>query len=135
MICSLNPLANVQQQLNALLNGNIRPSIRHDYPLLNAYESAEKIILTAELPGTSKEDVSIHYENGIVTLSGKRRVREMPEDCTPIQKERPEGTFEKSVKIPVKINDAAISATLKDGILTIVLPKSEEARPKSIVIN
>ncbi len=135
MICSLNPLANVQHQLNALLNGNILPSMGHDYPLMNAYESAENITLTAELPGTSKEDINIHYENGIITLSGKRRVREMTGDCTPLQKERPEGTFDKSIRIPVKINDAAISATLKDGILTIVLPKSEDARPKLITIN
>lgn len=138
MLCSLNTLSNaerIQRNLNAILNQRGYSPVNHDFPKMNVYDSSEHLTVYAELPGVSKEDVSIKYENGILTLNGKRRRKEFTDETVVLREERADGTFEKSLKIPMKINAAKVKASLKDGILAIALPKSEEARPKTIEIN
>ena len=138
MICSLNQLTNaemIHRNLNALFNHSAFPSGNQNYPMLNVFESSETITINAELPGVTKDDVSIKLENGVLTLTGTRKVPEYSDETTILRKERAGGKFEKSLKIPMRVNDAGVTANLKDGILTIVLPKSIEARPKTIEIN
>ncbi len=138
MLCTLNTLTNaerIQRNLNAILNQQAYVSANQNFPMMNVYDSSENITVYAELPGVSKEEVSIKYENGILTLNGKRKAKDFTDETVVLRKERADGTFEKSLKIPMKINAAEVKANLKDGILKIILPKSEEARPKTIEIN
>jgi len=138
MLCTLNTLTNaerIQRNLNAILNQQAYVSANQNFPMMNVYDSSENITVYAELPGVSKEEVSVKYENGILTLNGKRKAKDFTDETVVLRKERADGTFEKSLKIPMKINAAEVKANLKDGILKIILPKSEEARPKTIEIN
>jgi HSP20 family protein len=134
----MNPLTGWDQMrndLNSLLNRQVYAQREPSFPLVNAYETSDTITVVAEIPGIQKNDVSIVMENSTLTFSGKRLNKTSEKDSALLRNERIAGNFEKSIKIPVKVNESAISAQFKDGILTVLLPKAEEAKPKSIQIN
>jgi HSP20 family protein len=89
----------------------------------------------AKVPGVSKDSISILFENGTLTIRGTKNKLKTTDNDTVLLNERVTGDFEKKLKIPVKINDSAINATFINGVLTIVLPKSDEVKPKTITIN
>jgi HSP20 family protein len=91
-------------------------------------------IVTAELPGLTKEQVDITFSEGILTVSGRRLPLDKENNMAVIRKERSEGDFEKNVRLPTKIKPEAIKASFSSGILTITMPKAEEVKPKTIVI-
>jgi len=135
MVCTYRPISSVdflRNSLNALLNDS---SVRFAYPLVNAYDSTDSITVIAKIPGVPKDSISILYENGTLIIKGTKNKISFTDNDKILLNERTGGDFEKSLKIPVKINDSAISATLVDGVLTIVLPKSDEVKPKTITIN
>jgi HSP20 family protein len=138
MLCTMNQLsdvARIQRNLNELFNHSSFSAPRHDYPLMNAYESTESVTVTAEMAGATKDDVSIKFENGLLSISGKVKQRVYTDNTALLRKERYDGAFEKTLKIPIKINESTVTANLKDGILTVVLPKSDEVKPRVIEIN
>jgi HSP20 family protein len=137
MLCTINQLTDaalIRRSLNELFNHSSFSSPKHEYPLLNAHESADKVTVTAEMAGATKEDVSIKFENGLLSISGNIKQRECTDKTTLVRKERYEGAFEKSLKIPIKIDENKVTASLNDGILTIVLPKSDEVKARVIEI-
>jgi HSP20 family protein len=138
MVWSMNPLTGWDQMrndLNSLLNRREYAQREPSFPLVNAYETSDIITVVAEIPGVHKNDISIVMENGTLTFSGKRLNKTSEKNSALLRNERIAGDFEKSIKIPVKVNESAISAQFKDGIITVLLPKAEDAKPKSIQIN
>lgn len=105
------------------------------YPLVNVYDAGETIVVTAELPGITREKVTITYADGVLTLAGKLEPVASEEKMIVVRRERATGDFEKNLRIPTKIDQNRISASFSSGILTVTLPKSEEAKPKTININ
>lgn len=105
------------------------------FPLVNIYDSKDDIVITAELPGLSKDNVSITFNDGILTLSGKREPCVLSDKYVSVREERSVGVFEKTLKIPVKVEQNKISAAFKDGVLTVTMPKAEEAKPRQIAID
>lgn len=135
MVCTYRPYSSVdflRNSLNALINDS---NIRYAYPLVNAYDSTDSITVIAKVPGVSKESISILFENGTLTIKGTKNKVSFTDNDTVLLNERVGGAFEKTIIIPVKINDSSISATLVNGVLTVVLPKSDEVKPKTITIN
>ena len=105
------------------------------FPALNIYEQEDRLIVTAEIPGVSNQDLDISVEGETLTLKGKRE-NEVTKD-TPVSYHRREiesGTFSRAVALPVKIDLDNLSARLVDGILTINLPKAAKATPRKIQI-
>jgi len=90
--------------------------------------------VAAEMPGLSKEQVDITYADGALTITGKRDAAQSAASMTVLRRERSIGSFEKTIRIPVKVVSEKISAKFTNGILTITLPKAEEAKPKAITI-
>jgi HSP20 family protein len=105
----------------------------YQYPLVNMYDSKNELILVAEIPGVDKNGIGIHYNNGVLTLSGKRELKHFGKS-EELRLEQPEGAFEKDIRIPVKIKDSEIKAKFENGILQMTLPKAEEAKPRHILI-
>lgn len=102
-------------------------------PSVNVYETTNEYVFEAELPGWTREEVSIDFENQTLTLSGQHQL--MANDGR--QYHRVEGfygQFTRSFTVPGTVNFDAIRAELKDGILTIHLPKREEAKPRQIEV-
>lgn len=103
------------------------------WPPANLTDSGSKLILQAQVPGCSERDVEISVTQDGLSLSGTRKA-EPPQGYSVLRRERPSLNFSRSFELPCKIEPSRVEATVKDGILTIVLPKAEEAQPKQIEI-
>lgn len=104
-------------------------------PSLDVSESADDLVIVAELPGVAKDDVKVTLHDGVLTISGEKKKADVPEGSRRHRVERVSGTFTRSLELPVPVNASAVSAEMKDGILRIVVPKAEEARPREIRVN
>ena len=103
-------------------------------PALDLYENNDNLIAVVELPGMRKEDIEISLHDGMLTISGERKSG-TPEGDKAERTERYIGKFRRSITLPSRVDANKVSATYKDGILTITLPKAEEAKPKQIQVN
>lgn len=103
-------------------------------PLMNLAEGENESVLSVELPGVNKEDVKISLEDGLLTLTGERKAQGIPEGARWLRSESINGKFVRTLELPHPVDPKAVSAELKNGILTVVLPKAEESRPREITI-
>ena len=108
-------------------------AVEYQFPLVNLYDSGENLVLISEIPGLSKESINLNFSDGILVISGKREPRKYGKSNM-LRQEQPEGEFEKKVKIPLKIKSSEIKAKFEDGMLSVILPKSEEAKAKKITV-
>ena len=95
-------------------------------PALDLYQNNDNVIARVELPGMRKEDIEISLQDGMLTIAGERKSEGT---------ERYVGKFRRSVSLPTQVDANKVAATYRDGILTITLPKAEEAKPKQIQVN
>jgi len=103
-------------------------------PPVDLYETADRYVLTAELPGLTREDIVINVVDGTLTLEGRRQAAAVP--CERYHRvERGHGAFRRRFSVPVPIDSQAVSADLKDGVLTVTLPKSAGAQPRRIEVS
>jgi HSP20 family protein len=124
----------MRKEMDGLFSNYGRATGATTYPLVNVYDGKENIVVTAELPGMSRDKVHITFADGTLTLTGKREPLASVKAMTAVRQERSTGEFEKTVRIPTKVEQEKISALFENGIMTITLPKSEEAKPKTITI-
>jgi HSP20 family protein len=104
-------------------------------PAVDIYENDNhEVVLKAELPDMKREDISITFENQVLTLKGERRLDESVRRDRYQRFERAYGAFSRSFTIPSTIDAAHITASYKDGVLTVRLPQREEAKPKQIEV-
>jgi HSP20 family protein len=104
-------------------------------PAVDIYETEQReVVFKAELPDMKREDISITFENNVLTLKGERKVEHEVARDRFQRMERFTGTFSRSFTLSATIDAANISASYKDGVLTVRLPQREEAKPKQIAI-
>src|SRR2546421_5730403 len=103
-------------------------------PSVDIFETEGEIVVKAELPGMERKDISLHLENNVLSLRGERKFEKETKDENYHRIERSYGAFSRSFSIPATVDDENIRAEYKDGVLNIVLPKKEQARPKQIKI-
>lgn len=103
-------------------------------PNVDIMEDRESIKLHVELPGIKKEDVKLSFDNGILTIRGERSFKDEEKKKNYHRIERSYGMFERSFTLPNTVMGDKINASMKDGVLEIVVPKKEEAKPKEIEI-
>src|SRR5438270_12759706 len=103
-------------------------------PALDLYQNNDNVVAVIELPGMRKEDIEISLQDGTLTISGERKEERGTEDGA-TRTERYTGKFRRSITLPTRVDANKVNATYKDGILTVTLPKAEEAKPKQIQIN
>jgi len=105
-------------------------------PPVDIYETdAHEVVLKAELPEMKREDIDVTFENGVLTLKGERKFGEEVKKEHFQRVERRHGAFSRSFTLPNTVDAGKISASYKDGVLTIRLPQREEAKPKQIAVN
>jgi HSP20 family protein len=117
----LNELATASQQL---LSGWL--------PSVDLYEDRDHLTLKAELPGMRKEDIEISLHGELLTISGERKDDERFAKAHVVRSERFLGKFQRTFTLPYPIATDKVEAAYKDGMLTVTLPKAEEAKPKQI---
>jgi HSP20 family protein len=101
-------------------------------PAVDVIENNDAYVLKAELPGMNKDDVKITLENNVLTIRGEKKNEMEKKEGDFHRVERSYGLFERSFTIPGSIKANDIDAQYKDGVLTLTLPKAEEAKPKLI---
>ena len=97
------------------------------------YETPEAFKITADLPGMEKDNIRVVVEDNLLTISGKRK-EEPKDDAHMVWSERRSGSFSRSFRLADNIDTAHVSADYTNGILTITLPKKEEAKPREVEI-
>lgn len=103
-------------------------------PKVNVSESPECVIISVDLPGIRQEDIAIHMENNNLILKGERKAEVACEGEIFHRIEKAYGAFQRSFSLPMSVQRDQIKANLKDGVLRIMLPKRDEAKPKVIPI-
>lgn len=101
---------------------------------LDVNETADEYIVKASLPGLKPEDLDVTFNNGVLTLKGELKEEQESKEARWHLRERRYGTFTRSIQLPTSINGEAIQASYDAGVLTLVLPKLEEAKPRKIQI-
>jgi len=101
-------------------------------PALDVFEDKDNVIVKAELPGMKKDEIEVSLHDGTLNISGERKNESKLENAEVYRAERFVGRFQRSVSLPTPVAADKVSAQYKDGILTINLPKTEEAKPKHI---
>jgi len=103
-------------------------------PAVDIYEHEGDIVLKAELPGIDPKNVDIRVENNVLSLRGERRVDSEVKKESYHRVERAYGTFARSFTLPNLVDTEKIKADYKEGVLTLLLPKKEEAKPRQIQV-
>jgi HSP20 family protein len=138
-------LVSLQERMNRLFDESFRTAGRgtgeDDWalggswaPAVDIFEKDQNLVLRAELPGVDPKDVDVRLENGVLTLRGERKVDKEIKRESYHRVERAYGTFARSFTLPSQVDQAAIQASYRDGVLEVKLPKREEAKPKQIEI-
>ncbi len=134
-------LANLRDELDQFFESPLAPfaqtaSLLSGWtPTIDMYEDKDNFIVKAELPGMKREDIEISLHEGALSLSGERRQEERHEDAETYREERFVGKFHRSIALPKPVAAERVKAHYKDGVLTVTLPKTEEAKPKQIEVN
>jgi len=139
---TMNPfgaLYELQREMNRLFDGYgprlgaglwARPAA---FPALNVWEAGDQVHAEAEIPGVSRDDIEVYAVGNELTIKGTRKPRES-EDLSYHRRERGTGEFTRVVTLPVEVDADKVRASLKDGVLTVTLPKAQEARPRKITV-
>lgn len=104
------------------------------YPLLNLSEDTENLYLTAELPGIAPADLELSVHGESLTLRGERKIPDADQSVNYHRREREAGIFRRVVALPVRVDQDAVKASFKDGVLKVTLPKAAEAKARQINI-
>lgn len=104
-------------------------------PALDVHDEKDNLVVQVELPGLKKDEIDISIHDGVLTVSGERKQEREQKEGESFRSERYFGKFQRSVTLPVAVNAQNVKAAYKDGVLTVHLPKAEEAKPKQIAVN
>jgi len=122
-----------ESPLNALTSGS-QEFMSGWSPTIDLYDDRDHLVLKAEIPGMKKEDINISLHGDVLTLSGERKEEKTFEEANTYRSERFLGRFQRTLTLPVTVDSSKVQASYKDGVLTVTLPKSEEAKPKQIEV-
>ncbi len=126
----------LQREMNRLFETTY-PARRRQaagYPAVNLWSNENGVILTAEVPGVSPDDIDINVLGETVTLSGVRNIDELPETARYHRQERGYGAFTRSVQLPFNVDVNQVEANFKNGVLAVNLPRAEADKPRKIAV-
>jgi HSP20 family protein len=136
-----DPFANlteIQEEMNRLFDTSLR---RHGaiegafIPALDVVEEKDSILVKADLPGLTKDDISVAIQDNVLTIKGERKYDVEKKEANYYRRERAHGLFTRSIELPVGVDSGKVSATFRDGVLHVTLPKAESAKPKEIKVS
>ncbi len=104
-------------------------------PRVEISEQEDRYLVDADLPGLEKEDIKVEVEDNVLSITGERRLEEEKEEQNYHLRERVYGKFSRSFRLPAKVDANKINASFKNGVLSLIIPKTEDAKPKQIEVN
>ncbi|MBF0571715.1 MAG: Hsp20/alpha crystallin family protein [Candidatus Omnitrophica bacterium] len=136
-------LENLQREMNRLFD--FLPS-RHGYddtsllggqwaPAVDIYDSKDSLVVKADLPGLTKDDIEVSIQENILTISGEKKQESKVNENDYLRTERFYGSFHRAISLPTEVERGKVQANFKDGVLELTLPKKEETKPLQIKID
>jgi HSP20 family protein len=104
-------------------------------PALDVFDDKDSLVVKVELPGLKKDEINLSLHDGVLTISGERKREVEKKAGETFRSERYFGKFQRSVTLPTAVDSTKVAAAYKDGVLTVELAKSEEAKPKQIAVS
>ena len=135
---ALDRLTNMRAEMDRVFESTVGSFSRSPAPLsrwnpaVNVYQDKDQFTVVVELPGFKKEEIEISLHDDTLTISGERKREESSEQ--EFLTERLYGKFQRSLTLPTAVDADKVKASYKDGLLQVVLPKAEEAKPKQIEV-
>jgi HSP20 family protein len=133
---AIDTLLAVQQAVEAAQKNDYfdrSTTSRGSYPSLDLFQNGEDVVLTAEIPGMKKEDIQIEIKDNLFRVSGKRELN-YPENTSFHRVERRSRKFDRTIRLPHRVESEAVKAEYQNGILKVVLPRAESDKPKQIKV-
>ena len=132
-------VSSLQDQINRLFNeafdrsegGSLTPWA----PAVDIYETEQELVVKADVPDVKPEELDIRVERNILTIRGERKFEKKVDENNYLRVERSYGSFSRNFSLANTVNTEAIKADYQDGVLTLSIPKREEAKPKQIKVN
>src|SRR5690349_8804755 len=130
----------LQEQVNRLFGNVLERSSEESNltswaPAVDIYETEQELVVKADLPDVDTKDLDIRVENNILTIRGERKFDQKVNEDNFLRVERAYGSFSRSFSLANTVNSEAIKADYQSGVLTLTIPKREEAKPKQIRVN
>jgi HSP20 family protein len=130
----------LQEQFNHMFgNGLARTSEESNLtpwaPAVDIYETENELVVKADLPDVNPQDLDIRVENNILTIRGERKFEKNVHEDNYLRIERAYGSFSRSFSLANSVKSESIQADYQNGVLTLSLPKREEAKPKQIKVS
>jgi HSP20 family protein len=127
----VNSMTNWDSFFNEILG--LSPAANSDWtPAVDVREEQDRYLVKADLPGLSKENIELTFENDVLTISGERKSEAEKDEGRVHRTERYHGKFTRSMRFPGDVKHEEIDASFRDGVLEIALPKADEARKRKI---
>jgi len=126
-------LTRLQDEMNRVFS-RVTDSSPTTFPAVNVWASQESAVVTTELPGVELQDLDISVVGDALTIRGSRRPEQLNEGDTYHRRERRWGQFVRVVQLPFRVEPDEVSATLKNGLLNITLPRAHADRPRKIQV-
>ncbi len=134
MVIDFSPFYDFHRNMDRLLGEYWQPVAgrprQTSYPLVNISEEEDALLVECEIPGMAMDEIEITLVDSSLSIKGERK----PVKGKYYRQERPTGVFQRLVNINTSIDRDNVSATLRDGVLTITLPKAAETKPKKILV-
>ena len=138
-LASFRGVTTLQDQINRLFNDAFDSTRESDLttwaPAVDIFENEQELIVKADLPDIDPKDLDIRVENNILTIRGERKFEKKQDNGDYLRVERAYGSFSRSFALSSTVNMDAIDAQYENGVLTLRVPKREEAKPKQIKVN
>jgi len=132
--------ATLQEQVNRLFGNALEHSGEESNltswaPAVDIYETEQELVVKADLPEVDPKELDIRVENNLLTIRGERKFEKKVNEDNYLRVERAYGSFSRSFSLANTVNAEAIKADYQNGVLTMSIPKREEAKPKQIRVN
>ncbi len=138
-----NEMASVRDRFNRLFDDSLFPFSRGEEslglsawnPSVDIYENDDNIVIKAEIPGVSKDDIHVDLKGRVLTLKGERKNENEVKEDRFYRREMSYGSFERSFTLPGEVDPEKIKADFKDGVLKVEAPKPEAHKPRQITVH
>ncbi len=138
----IRDLIDIQEEMNKLFNErldnlSVTKNLKANMwePLVDIIENDENYIIKAEVPDVEKKDIVINVENNLLSIKGEKKIEKQEKKENYHRAERYYGVFERAFTLPSTVDQENIKASLEKGVLTLIIPKKEELKPKKIDID
>lgn len=133
-------LRQLQNEINDLFDFDRHPGTeglfdRNFLPALDVVENSDGFTVSCELPGLDQKEIDINLASNVLTIRGEKKTDKTDKGARVFRREIRGGSFQRTLSLPESVDSEKVTAELKDGILSITLPKREDAKPKQISVN